>query len=386
MEHKIHNFPSQILVDETIEQYGYHPDKYGPGSLKFVLANCRYCGQLAPIRKAFFNKAGSACHKECRLKEQTHFSPFKNSETRKKSKLTNLQRYGYEYASQNKDIAKKISLAKYKKAPAFTDIIDKLKSWDMAYRVKENIIYIPDKNFAIACHLNSELVKPANNRLCITQTKKCRSNHIRLFHIFSHQWARKVQILNFIKTILGLNSIKVPGRKCIIDFSSQPDFIEHNHIQGKTHAVLRYFNLMYDGEIIASMTASKHHRQNSDTKSIVLSRLCFADGINIQGGSSKLFKQFVKWAKSEGYDNIISWSDNCWTEGKIYRVLGFTLTREYSPDYFYWSTSQSKHFSKQTQQKKLTGCPEGMTEHEWCIERGLFRIMDCGKKKWEYSL
>lgn len=89
MERKIHNFPSQILIDETIKHYGYHPDKYGPSSLKFVLASCRYCGQIAPIRKAFFNRSGSACHKECRLKEQSECgSPFKDQKVRDKAKST----------------------------------------------------------------------------------------------------------------------------------------------------------------------------------------------------------------------------------------------------------------------------------------------------------
>ncbi len=134
------------------------------------------------------------------------------------------------------------------------------------------------------------------------------------------------------------------------------------------------------------MTASKHHRQNSNKDAIVLNRLCFKDNTNVQGGSSKLFSAFKKWAKAEKYSLIISWSDNCWTEGSIYNVLGFNLKKEYGPDYFYWDVKKHKYVSKQSQQKKKVECPDGMTEREWCVERGLFRIWDCGKRLWVFGL
>ena len=134
------------------------------------------------------------------------------------------------------------------------------------------------------------------------------------------------------------------------------------------------------------MTASKHHRQNNDEKAIVLNRLCFKDDTIVQGGASKLFKQFIIWARSELYNDIVSWSDTAWTDGNIYHVLGFHLDKEYGPDYFYWDIKNHKYASKQSQQKRKTKCPKNMTEREWGIERGLFRIYDVGKKRWTYSL
>lgn len=391
---KIHNFPSAILIDETIEQYGYHPDKYGPSSLKFVIANCRYCGRITAIRKAFFAKAGSACHKECRLKEQSECgSPFKDKETRDKAKRTILDRYGVEYASQNESVGQKISAAKlsdHRRVVFFLrEFIEDLGFSVSAY--KEVDIYIPEKSFAIVYNENGKVCELAlgkevrNNQ--ISKTKSCRADGIRLFHIFEHQWNdRKLQILNFIKSILGVNQVKIPGRKCLVTNDECKDFFNDNHIQGYGQGTIRYFNLVYDGEIVASLTASKHHRQNASVSDIVLNRLCFRDGYNVQGGSSKLFTKFVEWARQEGYNNIISWSDSGWTDGGIYGVLGFKLEAEYGPDYFYWDIKRHRVVSKQSQQKKKIGCPEGMTEREWCIERGLYRIWDCGKKKWVFDL
>ena len=254
-------------------------------------------------------------------------------------------------------------------------------------------IYLPDYNFAIEFNGNvwhSEYmiknIKAAKYKH-LNKTKLCEEKGIRLFHIFEHQWEnRKDQILNFIKTILRLNEINVPARKCLVDHSSANDFINKNHIQGNTNHVLRYFNLVYNGEIVASLTASKHHRQNTNNNDIILSRLCFKNNTNVQGGSSKLFKYFKIWSQEQGYDNIISWSDNCWTQGNIYKVLNFELEKEYYPDYFYYNVKTHEVKSKQSQKKSLTGCPKETLERDWCIKNNLYRIWDCGKKKWIYSL
>ena len=84
---KVFNYESMILDEITIEMEGYHPDKYGRSSAKFVWARCRFCGKPSRIRKGFFNKAGSACHKECRFKEQSLAgSPFKDPKVQEKAK------------------------------------------------------------------------------------------------------------------------------------------------------------------------------------------------------------------------------------------------------------------------------------------------------------
>ena len=253
-------------------------------------------------------------------------------------------------------------------------------------------IYIPEKKFAIefngsywhseAVLENGKAYRHHRNKLDL-----CRENGIYLFNIFEHQWKnRETQILNFIKTILGINSEKIAGRKCIVTNDEQKKFMNDNHIQGYGQGTIKWFNLEYNGEVVASMTASHHHRQNVKRNNIVLNRLCFKDGVNVQGGASKLFKTFKRWAKDEKYDGVISWSDNCWTEGKIYGVLGFELEEEYNPDYFYWDKKNDCYRSKQSQTKRINGCPKEVTERDWCYSLGLYRIYDCGKKRWMYNL
>lgn len=92
--------------------------------------------------------------------------------------------------------------------------------------------------------------------------------------------------------------------------------------------------------------------------------------------------------KGKKYSKIISWSDNRWSKGDVYECLGFKLDGDLKPDYSYVNIKNpnKKRISKQSQAKKKTGCPEGKTEHEWCLEKGLSRIWDCGKKRWVYEL
>lgn len=71
---------------------------------------------------------------------------------------------------------------------------------------------------------------------------------------------------------------------------------------------------------------------------------------------------------------------------EIYPILGFSMSREYGSDYFYWDARNNRYLSKQSQRKKKVGCPTEITEREWCRERGLYRIWDCGKKLWVLKL
>jgi hypothetical protein len=109
---KVFNYNSIILKDMTIKKEGYDPDILGKSSKKFIWAICRYCGEPHRIRKGFFNKAGSACHKKCKLKEQGQFSPMKDPEKREEIMNKIEKKYGTRNPSQNKHIAKKISESK----------------------------------------------------------------------------------------------------------------------------------------------------------------------------------------------------------------------------------------------------------------------------------
>ncbi|MFW6172465.1 MAG: DUF7487 domain-containing protein, partial [Elusimicrobiota bacterium] len=461
---QIHNYESKILKEETIEKYGYDPDNLGKTSSKFVVAICRVCGKAHDIRKGFFNKTGSACHKECKIIEmRQQKSPFSDPKIRKKAKDKIKEKYGSEYASQNKEIAKKISkvrsskesqertkktnlerygvenpfqseeikekirqsniekygvdhpqqnrdiqnktkqtnlerygydnplkdrdsmkekmLKKYgvnnpqkcknirdKTRSSFGETVKKdssgkykiiniLRGEEFWNKIKDNAL----KNVCLEYNIDYQTVTSAllrdefknkyyetylfptqqkqkeiydwlkkeganvvmNDRSVISpleldivdhdkkvaiefngsfwhseanlsheearvkhinKTKLCNEQGYRLIHIFEHTYLqREKQVKNYLRSAFGLNKNKIAGRKCSINHENSDKFIDDYHIQGAPNGTIKYFNLIYDGEIVGVMTAGKHHEKGGDRSACILTRLVFKENCTVQG-------------------------------------------------------------------------------------------------------
>lgn len=217
--------------------------------------------------------------------------------------------------------------------------------------------------------------------------KVCEKTGIQLLTIFDFEWnnvAKSVVLSKF-----GIFKQRLYARQCQFRLINQTDsniFLDKNHIQGKSHHIKLAGGLFYQDELVAVMTFTKHHRQNVADNVIVLSRLCFLQGYQIVGGATKLFKNCLSFLTD--YEKIISWSDNRWSNGSVYRHLNFILMAEYRQDYFYYQSTSDGHIvhSKQSMKKSATGCPSHITEREFCHQLGFERIYDCGKRKWEFSV
>lgn len=231
---------------------------------------------------------------------------------------------------------------------------------------------------------HSEAVKGKD--LHVKKYKICKENGIRLLTIFEDEWLnRKQQVKAFIKSILKANTNKIYARQCEIKKLHPRDldankFLEENHIQSKTNIVnvINHYALVFNDDIVAIMTISKHHRNNEE---LVLSRFCVKNDYSIAGGASKLFLQ----VKNDFKGCLLkTWSDNRWSEGNLYNVLGFALKTEYPKDYSY--VKQKQRISKQSMTKKKIQAAENQTEYERAKELGYERIWDCGKKLWTIQL
>ena len=105
---------------------------------------------------------------------------------------------------------------------------------------------------------------------------------------------------------------------------------------------------------------------------------------NVIGGASKLFKYFIETHKPK---KIISYADRRWSNGNLYEKMGFENKGSTSPNYFYILGDNRKNrfaFRKNVLVEKY-GCPENMSEHEFCLSQHWYRIYDCGCKVWEYK-
>jgi hypothetical protein len=210
---------------------------------------------------------------------------------------------------------------------------------------------------------------------------KCRQRGVRLITIFEDEWLyRRSQVQDFILAALGKFDNRVYARKCVfkpLDKVACYQFLNSYHLQGQPSSCHNSFGLFYNEHLVGVVSFGKHHRYGTKT---VLNRLAFKHGWQIIGGASKLVKNSLKILDT---NEVITWSDNRWSQGTIYKALGFVLDNESKFDYSY--VDNQTRISKQSMQKSAIGCPPDITEKEFCRSLGYYRIWDCGKKRWKYT-
>ncbi len=206
-------------------------------------------------------------------------------------------------------------------------------------------------------------------------------------YVFSDEWeARRERCEALLSAQRGEFERRVGARKCVVREVAKQEaeqFLEAYHLQGANRLACVFFGLYEGEELLGLLSLGRHSRQIAADR-IVLDRLCFRAGVQVVGGASKLFQRARAWAREAGYKEVISFSDNRWTDGGAYEALGFVLEQRLRSDYFY--VKEGKRFSKQSQKKGACACPPAMTELEWAVARGLVRVFDAGKKRWAYNL
>ena len=202
-------------------------------------------------------------------------------------------------------------------------------------------------------------------------------------YVFSDEWAdRRDACESFAKSRAGIFERRLGARQCIVRELASGDaraFLDAFHIQGANRLSFVAFGLFDSAELVGVLSLGRHPRQGQDRR-VVLDRLCFRAGVQVVGGASRMLDRARAWAELHGYDEIISFSDNRLTSGVVYDRLGFTVDSSCRPDYFY--VKDGRRISKQSQQKRASGCPVGMTERTWAQERGMVRCYDAGKVRW----
>lgn len=335
-------------------------------------------------------------------------NPTQNADVRKKQQDTLESKTGVRHALQHPDYRQKAMetcINNYGYFPVNRygatqkEIEDWLNSFGFNFKSNRNLIkgkeidlYDQNKKLAIeycGLHWHHEFSpEPRLKNYHFYKHKQCLEQGIQLITIFSDEWEkRKNQCKSHIKSILGINDARLFARKCEIKEIQKEegrDFFEKYHIQGANSLGIVFFGIFHRDELCGAISLGRHNRQYSN---LVLDRLCFRDGIQIVGGASRLFSHCVKWAKSQGKTEIISFSDNRWSIGRVYEALGFEMDFESAPDYSYVNIQKpNERLSKQSQKKNVTGCPADITEYEWAHKNGLARIWDCGKKRWVFKI
>jgi hypothetical protein len=219
--------------------------------------------------------------------------------------------------------------------------------------------------------------------------KKCITNDYQLIQIFEDEWLEKRDIVkSIIKTNLNIFERKIYGRECVIkeiDNKTCKEFIDDNHIQGHSNSKIK-IGLYNNDELVSVMTFGSLRKSLGMTNkegSYEMVRFCNLKNTIILGGASKLFKYFIKTYNPL---TIISFSDNRYFTGNLYKNLGFNFIGETKPNYFYLEgRKRINRFNYRKDVLVSKGYDPNKSEREITEEIGLLRIYDCGSKKWVYE-
>jgi len=191
--------------------------------------------------------------------------------------------------------------------------------------------------------------------------------------------------LSYQKIFLGKSEHGVGARKLTIkeiDFPTARDFYNQYHIQGSTKHMKYRLGAFRDDQLVALMAFNPSRKSLGGSGAVVELVRFATDGKTYAGIAGKLLKHFQR-----GYfGTIISYADLRWSNGDLYKKLGFTLSHISPPSYWYMSCGDymvRKHrfgFMKARVVEMFDADPMN-TEWEIMQANGYDRIWDCGSLK-----
>lgn len=133
-------------------------------------------------------------------------------------------------------------------------------------------------------------------------------------------------------------------------------------------------------DIVAVMSLRRTRERGEDA--LLINR--YATSINVQGGFTKLLSHAIR--QSPGIRYVVSFSDNCVSDGGLYESNGFHMDKMIPPDYMYMVNGRRIHKFNYRRRRFLNDpllhYEDGLTERQLADINGLNRIWDAGKMKW----
>jgi len=210
----------------------------------------------------------------------------------------------------------------------------------------------------------------------------CKSKQIRLIQIFEDEWINKREIvMSRIKHIFQLDDKIIYARKCVIrtiESNVKNEFLNDNHLQGSDRSSIKY-GAFYNDELVAVMTFATPNRSKGGKFRIgiwELSRFAIKKNYSVVGIANKLFKHFIK---NNEFKEIFSYCDLRWSEGNVYKQLGFKFDKWTGLGY--WYTDFCNRFHR-FGLRKNSDDPENIPEWILRWSEGLYRVWDCGNYKY----
>jgi hypothetical protein len=245
-------------------------------------------------------------------------------------------------------------------------------------------IFIPELNLGIeydGLYYHSERVRPNMYYMLKEKVSLIKSANTRVIFINEQDWHDNMDICKSrICSALGKNK-KIFARNCVVREISSVDsakFINDNHMQGNVNASMR-FGLFNNDSLVAVMTFAK---PRFSTEDIEILRYCSLRNTNIIGGAGKLFAHLRANYK---FNSVVSYSDDRWGDGSLYKNLGFEKSESTGLSYFYFGKNKilSRYQCQKSKLPKLLDTfDQTKTEKENMQMNGYYRVWERGNTKW----
>jgi len=256
---------------------------------------------------------------------------------------------------------------------------------------KQLDIVVPSLKLAIEyCGLRFHGVVYAKKhpRYHSNKTDACNDLGYRLITIFENEWLDSPEIVKErISYILGYGARGYGARTTQIqkiDFATARDFMKMHHLQGSTTQMPDAYGAYKGDDLIAVMAFSKPRVFMGRSDGYPELVRFATDGRNHSGIASKLFKHYITTTNPAG---IISYSDRRWSNGNLYKALGFGYSHTSKPNYQYFKGKKTFHrytFQKKKLIAKYDADPN-LTEWEIMVSMGYDKIYDCGSDVWVWE-
>lgn len=216
----------------------------------------------------------------------------------------------------------------------------------------------------------------------LTKHQMSEDKGYRLITIFEDELRYKPEIVKSrLFSILGVTTgFRIHARDCLIkeiSYKQCAEFLENFHLQGRGNPHIR-LGAFYGGQLVSVMTFSRNNISKNRRKGefhLELDRFCSDITFCIPGVASKLFTHFIRNYK---WFSIISFADKRWSNGNLYRQLGFSQLSDSGPSYAYLEkTKYTTRINRFSLRKNSNDNPD-LTEWENRQVQGYDRIWDAG--------
>lgn len=319
--------------------------------------------------------------KESNLEKYGVERPAQSDEIKRKTIETNRKRYGVDYtclvfsgkykgndSSYNRSFAKLLDGVGIVYEREFL-----LEKYSYDFKVGNTLIEINPT----ATH-NTHFNPYGKNRIDVNyhrdKSNCARDNGYNVIHIF--EWDDIDKVVQLLK-----DRVTVYARKCDIRVVSDVDtnnYLDMYHLQGTCRGQKIRLGLYYNSQLVSLMTFGK----SRFNKSCEYELLRYCSHYNVIGGAEKLFKYFVDTYKP---DSIVSYCDTSKFSGKVYDMLGFTLSKKNSPRKHWYSMKEKRHItdglllSQGYDRLFKENHGKGTSNEELILGRGYLPVYDCGQ-------